>query len=385
MIRLQVLGAVELRGSENQEILSVLSQPKRTALLTFLAVATPRGFHRRDRLLGLFWPDLDQDRGRAALRKALHHLRRSLGDEIVLNRGDEEVSLNWAELDSDVSAFRTALAEGRPAQALEMFAGDLLEGFFLSGCPEFEHWLQSERDTLRTRAAGAGWEAAHRMVASGRVAEGERAAQRALELVPTNETQARSFMGALAAAGDRAAAIGFYGKFAAMLEETIELEPSEETRELLAEIRGPSLPRGQQESKSSVQLRGQAVPTPSGPKEDPGIPSTSPPVSIFVRKEAVSDQRAPGRRDRHMVEWGAAYIAGGWALIGLISLLDQRFGWPDAVRPTLNIAVVFASLLAMVLAWYHGNVASKRVTGPELLMVALLLLVLGIALTLIPG
>ena len=86
-----------------------------------------------------------------------------------------------------------------------------------------------------------------------------------------------------------------------------------------------------------------------------------------------------------MVEWGAAYIAGGWALIGLISLLDQRFGWPDAVRPTLNIAVVFASLLAMVLAWYHGKVASKRVTGPELLMVALLLLVLGIALTLIPG
>ena len=70
-------------------------------------------------------------------------------------------------------------------------------------------------------------------------------------------------------------------------------------------------------------------------------------------------------------------------MVQSISFLDGKFGWPQGVRLTLTIAVVFGILLAMVLAWYHGRGASKKISGPELLMVALLLLVLGIALSLV--
>src|SRR4029078_8149672 len=39
---------------------AILAQPKPLALLAFLALS-PRGrFQRRDRLVGLLWPDLDQ-------------------------------------------------------------------------------------------------------------------------------------------------------------------------------------------------------------------------------------------------------------------------------------------------------------------------------------
>ncbi|MGH7526162.1 MAG: hypothetical protein ACREMX_05615, partial [Gemmatimonadales bacterium] len=74
MIELHTFGRVELKSSNGHEIRAVLAQPKRAALLTYLAAAQPRGFQRRDALLALFWPELDQDRARAALRKAVHHL-----------------------------------------------------------------------------------------------------------------------------------------------------------------------------------------------------------------------------------------------------------------------------------------------------------------------
>jgi DNA-binding SARP family transcriptional activator len=63
-IRLSTLGRTELEGTDGRSILSVLSQPKRFALLVNLAVAAPGGFVRRDRLIALFWPEHDQDRAR---------------------------------------------------------------------------------------------------------------------------------------------------------------------------------------------------------------------------------------------------------------------------------------------------------------------------------
>ncbi len=87
MIEFRVLGPLNLRGPEGVSLSSVLAQPKRVALLAYLAVATPRGFHRRDKLLGLFWPERDQEHGRSALRNALYFLRQSLGEGVIVSRG----------------------------------------------------------------------------------------------------------------------------------------------------------------------------------------------------------------------------------------------------------------------------------------------------------
>src|ERR1051325_3958230 len=72
MIEFRLLGALHLTDAEGREVQSLLTRPRRLALLAYLAAATPRGFHRRDSLLALFWPELDQEHGRAALGQALH-------------------------------------------------------------------------------------------------------------------------------------------------------------------------------------------------------------------------------------------------------------------------------------------------------------------------
>lgn len=239
MIEFRVLGSLGLWRAGGEEILSVLAQPKRTALLAYLAVASPRDFQRRDTLAGLFWPEGDQEHARAALRKAVHHLRRSLGEELLLNRGDEEIGLDWEQFRCDAIAFQEAIEAGDWEGALEAYRGDFLEGFFLSGCPDVERWMEGERQRLRELAAGAAWESAHHHLALGRVVEGERMGQRALSYVCTDESEARRFIAALSDVGDRAAAVRFFQRFAKALRDTLELEPSPETKALVERIRGP--------------------------------------------------------------------------------------------------------------------------------------------------
>ena len=78
-LELRVLGAMGLRSAAGDDVDALLTQPKRLALLVYLAAATPRGFHRRDKLLALFWPELDQEHARASLRKAVYVVRQALG------------------------------------------------------------------------------------------------------------------------------------------------------------------------------------------------------------------------------------------------------------------------------------------------------------------
>ena len=136
MISFRTLGLLDLRDAEGAGLDSVLAQPKRTALLAYLAVATPPGFHRRDLLAALFWPELDENHARSSLRSALHFLRRSLGQDSLLTRGNEEVSLNWNRFSCDATVLCKALEDGRLEEALDVHRGDFLSGFHVDGSGE---------------------------------------------------------------------------------------------------------------------------------------------------------------------------------------------------------------------------------------------------------
>jgi TolB-like protein/DNA-binding SARP family transcriptional activator/Tfp pilus assembly protein PilF len=151
VIRLRALGTVDVRGPGGEELRAVLAQPRRTALLAYLALATPRGYHRRDTLLALFWPEHDAERARNALGQAVHFLRRSLGADAILNRNGDALGLDWGAFWCDAAAFEEALDAGRVAEAIGLYRGDLLEGFHIGDAAEFERWLDGERARLAGR------------------------------------------------------------------------------------------------------------------------------------------------------------------------------------------------------------------------------------------
>jgi DNA-binding SARP family transcriptional activator len=237
MIQLKTLGQLELDRGDGSDFSALLTQPKRLALLVYLALPALGTKHRRDTLLGLFWPELDQQRARTALRNSLSHIRHVLGHDIVKRRGDEEVGLDPDMLSCDATAFENAVREGAWDTALNLYRGHFLEGFFISNAIGFEHWLEDERTRLREMAAGAAWSLAHQHIELGRPVDAERTAQRALSLVVTDESEVRKFINALAAAGDRASAVRFYEKFIQRLGDEYEIEPSPETAALVETIR----------------------------------------------------------------------------------------------------------------------------------------------------
>ncbi len=245
MVELQILGSVRLRASDGREVEVLARHAKRTALLAYLAAAAPRGFQRRDTLLAIFWPESDTVRARAALNQALYVLRTSLGEDAIVSRGDDDVGLNGDVIWCDASAFETALDAGRPEDALALYRGDLLEGFFVSDAPEFERWLDRERGRLRERASQGAWALAEANAGTGQAVEAGRWARRAAEFLPADESVARRLMTFLAGLGDRAGAIRAYEAFAARLTREYDLAPSAETRSLAEAIRQaePQRPR----------------------------------------------------------------------------------------------------------------------------------------------
>ena len=232
-----MLGALNLLGADGRELKAVLAQPKRVALLAYLAAATPRRLHRRDSLLALLWPELDQEHARAALRQALHGLRHSLGADAFESRGDEEVGVDDRTFWCDVTAFNRAIDAGRQSEALELYRGDLLDGFFISGAPELERWIEDERTRLRRRACETGWTLADSCRAAGDHALAAHWARRAATLSRDDESALRRLIALLDQLGDRAGAVQAYDAFARRLAQDAEVEPAAETRALIAAVR----------------------------------------------------------------------------------------------------------------------------------------------------
>ncbi len=83
-------------------------------------------------------------------------------------------------------------------------------------------------------------------------------------------------------------------------------------------------------------------------------------------------------KQRKIVQWAIAYVAFAFALIQVLDVVTQRFGWPDRVEKLIIVALAIGFFVVLVLAWYHGERGAQRVSGPELLLIALVLAVGGV-------
>ncbi len=237
MLDLRTLGTLDLRdGPGGAELRAILAQSKRIGLLCYLALARPHGFHRRDKLLALFWPEADTEHARGSLRQAVRFLRRSLGEAAVESRGDDELALGAGVLTCDAIELERALDAGEPERALALYGGDLLPGFYVEAAPEFEQWLESERTRLRERAVAGAWAVADARERARDAAGAAEWGRRALVLEPADDAALRRLMQLLERLGDPDGALAVYHAGVRRLRDEYEIDPSPETIGLGEEI-----------------------------------------------------------------------------------------------------------------------------------------------------
>lgn len=84
-------------------------------------------------------------------------------------------------------------------------------------------------------------------------------------------------------------------------------------------------------------------------------------------------------KERKLVQWALAYIAAAFALIQVLDIVAQRFFWPEQVVRLVIVVMAIGFFVTLVLAWYHGERGTQRVSGTELMILALLLALGGMA------
>jgi DNA-binding SARP family transcriptional activator/Flp pilus assembly protein TadD len=231
---LKLLGGLTLAG-ENGPLTGPAVQRHRLALLALLAGARPRAVSR-DKLMAWLWPERESEPARRLLNQAVHALRQALGPETILSAGDE-LQFNAAVIDCDVVAFEEALVAGAPDRAVPLYGGPFLDGFYLDDAPEFERWVDRERDRLA---------AAYAKAAESLAAAAERAGDSSGAVEwwkarsahdPYDSRVALRLMQALERAGNRAGALQHAAAHRQLLREELEIEPPAEVRALVDQLR----------------------------------------------------------------------------------------------------------------------------------------------------
>lgn len=334
-IRLRILGPLSLlREDGTTSVRSILTQPKRFAVLAYLAAGRPGSETPRDTLLGLFWPELDDRHARKALRQTLYDLRRALGPGVITGKGTALAGVNPDRLPADVQVFSAAIDARRDELALELYRGPLLHGFHLGGAPAFERWMDKERRRLRRQALDAAW----RLVEAAETADDPSGArhwgERALELAPYDEDGLRRYLESMDRSSQPAAAIRAYERYVEQLRQDLDLEPTRETVDMVARIR----------SRHAGRSGGAARRGPDGGE----------PIMVHERESLPGDRPAGPNRPPPPVSSQGGYQETSWAL-------PRRSFRRIAMVATSVMLAVLAILAATLPDGPAPELASRRV------------------------
>jgi DNA-binding SARP family transcriptional activator len=206
------------------------------AVLAALAVAGDAGLSR-EKLVGLLWPESDTERARHSLTQAMYLARRAVQIEDLFLINGENVRLNGERIASDVRELEDRLGSGDLERAVDVYRGPFLDGFFLSGSPEFDQWSAQHRDRIQAKFADALDQLAERAEVRGDRARGLEWRRRLAALLPLDSGRAAKLMAAMAAAGDRAGALQHARLHATLLRQQLDLDPDPMIEALAEQLR----------------------------------------------------------------------------------------------------------------------------------------------------
>lgn len=235
-LRLVTLGGVRVHvGGED---LTANIPLKAAALLVYLA--RQRQPQPRELLAELLWPDRGLKQALGSLRTALSKLRAAIGDvDLYIGHHDigVDATLDVTEFDQWANDPHT-----RP-QALALYSGRFMDGFFANDARDFEHWQLREEEHWHAQFIQTSQLHIQQLRAAGQLDAAIAAARHALTYAPLWEDFHRTLIQLYHATGERAAALRQYQTCQNLLWEELGVEPDASTQAVLEQVkRGAPVP-----------------------------------------------------------------------------------------------------------------------------------------------
>lgn len=207
--------------------------------------------HRRERLIDLFWPELDFERGRRAMNSAVWRLRkllasspdyqdghglRTVGAETILEKAPWLDVDTWALLHAAQSALDGPEARPEPSRMKEILAVLYrYEGPFLDG--EDGEWILEERERLHSLFIRSAMIMVRHLGLCNYHHDAIRLARHALRFDPYREELVRHLLILLALDERRIDAIRYYDHWIGLIRKELGISPLPATRAIIEEIR----------------------------------------------------------------------------------------------------------------------------------------------------
>jgi DNA-binding SARP family transcriptional activator len=248
VLTVSLLGASRVARGNEQIWLDLGPAGRRLAGFLFTFPDRP---HRRERLIDLFWPELDTDRGRRTVNSAIWRLRkllasapeyregyglRTVGSETILERTSWLDVDTWALLEAAQAALKGVEAQVDPSTMKQVLAVLYrYEGPFLDG--EDADWILEERERLHSLFVQSAMTIVRHLGLCGHYHDAILLARHALRFDPYREELVRHLLTLLALDERRIDAIRYYDHWIAMIQQELGISPLPATRAIIDEIR----------------------------------------------------------------------------------------------------------------------------------------------------
>ncbi|MEM7132535.1 MAG: BTAD domain-containing putative transcriptional regulator [Chloroflexota bacterium] len=234
VLKLRLLGTYEM--SFGSGCLSDFGSRKAQALLFYLAMTSRSS--SRDTIVALLWPEMTEKAAKNNLRSTLTTLKRHIGPYLDVTRGGVTFNRRLPLL-FDVERLRIGLQTTISAKnvreiwsTLELYQGELLQGFQIRSAGPFEEWMLPQREQLRSQTLRALEMLTEVCIEQSEYSIGLAASHKQLALEPWSETAYRQLMRLLLATGQRALALRQFEICCQTLAKGLGVEPMAETVEL---------------------------------------------------------------------------------------------------------------------------------------------------------
>lgn len=230
-VHIRTLGSLSVLA-DGTEIPEMRTRPVRLAVLLYLALERTAS---REALMALLWPESDRDHARQALRQTLYALKQDLGNDWL--QTDQDFLRATQQLTADAGEAMEALENERPERFAVLYRGHFLEGFHLAESQPFQLWCDQWRARLERMNRRARRTLIDEAMAAGDLGAALAKARRWLDLDPLEDEAQHRVLEILSGLGRGEEASREYERYCSLLARE-GLEPLEETRILVEEIRG---------------------------------------------------------------------------------------------------------------------------------------------------